>query len=110
MRSAYLYRKLDEKIYMDQTKGFKAECQEHKVLWLQHTLYRLKQAGLTWWHILNKSMKELGFYQISFNARIFLHKDKSSHITIVIVYVDNTLFCGPNKAIVNKLKFQFMKK
>ena len=48
VRSAYLYGKLTEEIYMKQPKGFRVPGQEHKVLRLLHALYGLKQAGLAW--------------------------------------------------------------
>jgi Reverse transcriptase (RNA-dependent DNA polymerase) len=48
VRNAYLYGKLDEKIYMRQPEGFNARGQENKVIRLQHALYGLKQAGLAW--------------------------------------------------------------
>ena len=46
VRTAYLYRKLDEEIYMHQPKGFIARGQESKVIHLKRALYGLKQAGL----------------------------------------------------------------
>ena len=49
VKSAYLYGKLDEEIYMRQPEGFKARGMENKVLRLQRALYSLKQAGLAWW-------------------------------------------------------------
>ena len=48
VRTAYLYRKLDEEIYMCQPKGFIARGQESKVIHLKRALYGLKQAGLAW--------------------------------------------------------------
>jgi Reverse transcriptase (RNA-dependent DNA polymerase) len=44
VHNAYLYGKLDEKIYMRQPEGFKVRGQENKVI--QRALYGLKQAGL----------------------------------------------------------------
>ncbi len=61
VRNVYLYGGLDEEIYMTQPKGFAVKGQERKVLWVRRALYRLKQAGLAWWHALNKSMKLMGF-------------------------------------------------
>ena len=46
VRSAYLYGKLDEEIYMEQLEGFAAPRSECKVLHLWCALYGLKQAGL----------------------------------------------------------------
>ena len=42
VRTAYLYGKLDEKIYMHQPKGFIARGQESKVICLKRALYSLK--------------------------------------------------------------------
>ena len=55
-------------------------------------------------------MVELGFKHLSSNAGTFTYKDRDSTLVLVMVYVDDTLFCGPNKALVAKLKAQFMKK
>ena len=46
VRTAYLYGKLDEEIYMQQPEGFIARGQESKVIGLCKALYGLKQAGL----------------------------------------------------------------
>jgi Reverse transcriptase (RNA-dependent DNA polymerase) len=44
--TAYLYGKLDEKIYMCQPEGFITTGLESKVIRLQQAIYGLKQAGL----------------------------------------------------------------
>ena len=74
VKSAYLYGKLDKEIYIEQPEGFKIPGQENKVLHLQCTLYRLKQARLAWWWTLNESMRELVFKCLKSNTRIFLFK------------------------------------
>ena len=63
VRTAYLYGKLDEEIYMHQPEGFIAIArgQESKVIHLKRALYGLKQAGLAWWKELSNSMTDLGF-------------------------------------------------
>ena len=110
VRSAYLYGKLDEEIYMEQPEGFAVPRQEHKVLRLWCALYGLKQAGLAWWHTLNESLKELGFERLKSEAGIFFYKKKGTNIVIGIIYVDDALFCSPNKAVVDAIKAQFMRK
>jgi hypothetical protein len=62
MCNAYLYGKLSEEIYIEQLEGYKSPGKEHKVLCLHKALYDLKQASLTWWHILDCFIKNLGFY------------------------------------------------
>ena len=49
VKTAFLYGKLDEEIYMEQPEGFKIKGQEHKVLRLCRAIYGLKQAALAWW-------------------------------------------------------------
>jgi len=110
IRSAYLYGKLDEEIYMEQPKGFAVPGQERKVLCLWCALYGLKQASLAWWHTLNESLKELGFEHLKSEAGIFFYKKKGTNIVIGIIYVDDALFCGPNNAVVDAIKAQFMHK
>ena len=106
--STYLYGKLDEEIYMEQPKGFAVPGQEHKVLRLWRALYGLKQAGLAWWHTLDESLKELGFECLKSEAGIFFYKKKGTNVVVGIIYVDDALFCGPNKAVVDSINAQFM--
>ena len=108
--STYLYGKLTEEIYMKQPKGFRVPGQEDKVLCLLRALYDLKQAGLAWWETLNESMKELGFEHLKSDAGIFLYQKKGTNIVVAVIYVDDALFCGPTKAIVDEIKGLFMKK
>jgi len=103
IQSAYLYGKLDKEIYMEQPKGFAVPRQEHKVLCLWCALY-----GLAWWRTLNESLKELGFECLKSEAGIFFYKKKGTNIVIGIIYIDDALFCGPNKAVVDVIKVQFM--
>ena len=92
---------------MKQSKGFRVSGQEHKVLHLLHALYGLEQAGLTLWKTLNKSMKELRFECLKSDAGIFLCQKKGTNIVVAVIYVDNTLFCHPTKAIVDEIKGLF---
>jgi len=110
VRNAYLYGILDEEIYMEQPEGFIAKGQERKVLRLKRALYGLKQAGLAWWRALNKSMVELGFKRLSADAGIFVYKAKDGRIVVAVIYVDDALFCGRDKSLIDELKAKFMKK
>lgn len=110
VRNVYLYGELDEEIYMEQPEGFKVKGQEHKKLRLLRALYGLKQAGHAWWSTLDKSMKELGFKCIHSDAGIFVHKAKDGRLVYVIVYVDDALFCGKDRALVLEMKAKFMKR
>ena len=111
VRSAYLYGKLDEEIYMEQPEGFRKPGTEHKVFKLKRALYGLKQAGLAWWRTLSESMTLMGFKRLSNDAGIYVYKRHSDgKLVVVIVYVDDALFCGKDKKLVAKLKARFMQK
>ena len=107
VKNAFLYGKLDKEIYMEQPEGFKIKGQENKVLCLNRALYRLKQAALSWWKELARSMKKLGFKRLSSDAGLFVYKTKTDLI-VAVVYVDNTMFFGKNKTLVMKKKQEFM--
>ena len=71
VKTAFLYGKLDEEIYMQQPEGFKLKGQENKVLRLRRAIYGLKQAALAWWKELESSMKRLGFKRTASDAGVF---------------------------------------
>ena len=50
------------------------------------------------------------FEHLKSKAGIFFYKKKGTNMVIGIIYVDEALFCGPNKAIVDSIKVQFMRK
>jgi hypothetical protein len=106
VKTAFLYGELNEELYMEQPKGFKVKGQEGKVLCLKHAIYRLKQATLAWWKVLDKSMGELGFTCLHSDSSIFVNKDQS---IIVIIYVDDVLFLNADKKKLLNTKEQFMK-
>jgi hypothetical protein len=53
--------------------------------------------------MLDHSMKDLGFRRLVFNAGLFIKYNNGERI-VVVVYIDDALFCGSNKAKVLKAK------
>ena len=49
-------------------------------------------------------MKKLGFEWIKSDPGIFLYKRKGFLTVVAIVYIDNTVFCGPSKTIFDEIK------
>jgi hypothetical protein len=109
VKTAFLYGELDEDIYMEQPQGFRIPGREHDVLKLHRALYGLKQAGLAWWRTLKESMKELGFENLDSDAGLFLYRSEHGFV-IAVIYVDDSIFCGPNTALVMELKKKFMQR
>ena len=94
---------------MEQPEGFRVQGQEHFVLRLKRALYGLKQAGLAWWRMLRESMLELGFEGLVSDAGLFIFRNEHSFV-IAVIYVDDSLFCGPNAELVKELKNKFMQR
>jgi hypothetical protein len=111
VRNAYLYGELDEELYMEQPEGFTAPgtSKESHVLRLLRALYGLKQAGLAWWRALKQSMEEMGFVSLTSDAGIFIYR-KNGFLVVAVIYVDDAIFCGPNKALVIAVKEAFMRR
>jgi len=89
---------------MKQPEGFTARGQGSKVMCLLCALYGLKQATLQWWRELKAFMKTMGFHQASSDARVFIYKHPDRRLVITLVYVDDGLFLGADKALVDSKK------
>jgi Reverse transcriptase (RNA-dependent DNA polymerase) len=92
---------------MRQPEGFKVRGQENKVIRLQRALYQTSWISLV--EGVELSMNELGFKCLVSDANLFVCKD-FKEIIIAIVYVDNAMFFGKNKAQVDSKKKLFIDK
>ena len=105
--TAFLYGDLTETIFMKQPEGFAIKGQEHKVLRLKKALYGLKQASNSWWKALCKSLKRYGFKSTRSDAGIFIFRYGKDYV-ILIIYVDDLAFGGPNTRLTRKKKAEIM--
>ena len=95
---------------MEQPEGFKIIGQERKVLRLRQAIYGLKQAALAWWRKLAASLKEMGFTRLYSDAGLFIARHADGVFVIIVAYVDDILFAGPNKSAIASKKQLFMTK
>ena len=109
VKTAFLFRELEEEIYMDQPEGFVVKGKEFKVCRLWKAIYSLKQAVLQWNKQLHKDLLEMGF-TCSLSDPGTYFKIISQDIIILLVYVDDALFMGSNKTQVLTHKKQFMQR
>ena len=56
-----------------------------------------------------QSMEDLGFECLNSDAGVFLYRKKGNSC-IAVIYVNDSFFTGPNKALNQQLKEAFMKK
>jgi len=108
VKTTFLFGELDEEIYLEQPKGFIIKGQKKKVCHLRKVIYGLKQAALQWNKQLHKSLLEMGFLKCKSDPGTYF-KITSEDLIVLLIYVDDALFMGSNKAQVLGHKSQFMK-
>ena len=113
--TAYLYRSLDNDIYMKNPEGYKmpeaydSTSQSMYSIKLQRSLYRLKQSRRMWCNRLSEYLLMEGFVHNPICPCVFI-KNSESRFAIVVVYVDDlNLFGTPEELTktTNYLKNEF---
>jgi len=102
IKSAFLNGDLNEEVWMMPPPSIGLD---RKVLPLLTSLYRLKQAPLTWFERLSSARTELGFLSCSFDLCVFISHDYN---IIIVVYVDDIPTVG-RKSYVRKV-YQYLTK
>ena len=87
VKTAFLYRDIDEEIYVEQLTGL--EDGTGRVCRLNKALYGLKQSPRIWYNTLSTFLEGLGFTALSSDIGVFT----KGHVYIAI-YVDDLLVMG----------------
>ncbi|CAK1584992.1 unnamed protein product [Parnassius mnemosyne] len=91
VKTAFLYRNLEQVIYMKQPEGF--DDGSGKVCKLDKTLYGLKQAPSMWnERVTTHFEKKIGLINTDDDPCIYYNKDKS-----IMLFVDDGLIAGKNE-------------
>ena len=113
--TAYLYRSLDNDIYMKISEGYRIlEAYNSKFrsmysIKLQRSLYELKQSGRMWYNRLSEYLLKEGFENNQICPCVFIKKSESG-FAIVAVYVDDFNLVGTPEVLTktaNYLKNEF---
>ncbi|GKD25122.1 putative ribonuclease H-like domain-containing protein [Tanacetum coccineum] len=97
VKSAFLYGKIDEEVYVSQPPGFlDSKCPE-KVYKVVKALYGLHQAPRAWYATLSTFLLKNGYRRGTIDKTLFLKKDKHD-IILVQVYVDDIIFGSTKKS------------
>jgi Reverse transcriptase (RNA-dependent DNA polymerase) len=102
--SAYLNGELDpdEEIYMEFPPSYKPQGM-NTILWLQKTLYGLKQASRCWYNSLSQALTNLGFSVSQANPGVF-HTKEEGKLLILAIHVDDCTFTGPSRRLLEAYK------
>ncbi|GJT38006.1 putative ribonuclease H-like domain-containing protein [Tanacetum coccineum] len=97
MKSAFLYSKIDEEVYVSQPPGFIDPKYPKKVYKVVKALYFLHQATRAWYATLSTFLLKSGYKRRTIDKTLFIKKDKND-IMLVQVYVDDIIFGSTKKS------------
>lgn len=103
VKTAFLNGELDEKIYMEQPKGFVVKGLEIKVNKLVKSLYGLKQAPTQWHEKFDHTILSYGFKINECDKCVYIKISNNNHV-FVCLYVDDMLIMGTSNDIIISTK------
>jgi hypothetical protein len=103
IKTAFLYGKLNEEIYMEQPEGFTKRGQENQVCRLKKAIYGLKQASHTWNEKLRITLLEQGFKRMRSNAGVYIYSHDHAEVNL-IVYIDDFLYMSLSLSEIKRMK------
>ncbi|KAI3795101.1 hypothetical protein L1987_37746 [Smallanthus sonchifolius] len=98
VKSAFLYGKVHEEVYVTQPPGFEDPHNINKVYKLDKALYGLYQAPRAWYETLSKHLLSNGFDRGQIDSTLFIRK-AGGDILLVQVYVDDIIFGSTNEGM-----------
>ncbi|GJY49354.1 putative ribonuclease H-like domain-containing protein [Tanacetum coccineum] len=100
VKSAFLYGKIEEEVYVYQPLGFEDPDFPDRVYKVEKALYGLHQAPRTWYETLSTYLLDNGFQRGKIDKTLFVKRYKGD-ILLVQVYVDDINFGSTKKELCN---------
>ncbi|GKE38669.1 putative ribonuclease H-like domain-containing protein, partial [Tanacetum coccineum] len=98
VKSAFLYEKIKEEVYVCQPPGFEDPNFTDRVYKVEKALYGLHQAPKAWYETLLTYLLDNRFQRGKIDKTLFIRRDKSD-ILLVQVYVDDIIFSSTKKSL-----------
>lgn len=100
---------LEEKIYVEQPQGFIVQGQEDKVLKPKKALYGLKQVPRAWYSRIDSYFTDQGFRRSKSEPTLYIETQGTYDTLIVSLYVDDLIYTGNIKKMIEDFKEDMMK-
>ncbi|GJV27880.1 putative ribonuclease H-like domain-containing protein [Tanacetum coccineum] len=97
VKSAFLYGKIKEEVYVYQPLGFEDLNFPDRVSKVEKALYGLHQAPRAWYETLSTYLLDNGFQRGKIDKTLFMRRDKDD-ILLIQVYVDDIIFGSTKKS------------
>ncbi|GKA09146.1 putative ribonuclease H-like domain-containing protein [Tanacetum coccineum] len=98
VKSAFLYGKIEEEVYVCQTPRFEDPDFLDRLYKVEKSLYGLDQALRAWYETLLTYLLDNGFQRGKIDMTLFIRRVKSN-ILLVQVYVDDIIFGSTKKSL-----------
>ncbi|GKA66173.1 putative ribonuclease H-like domain-containing protein [Tanacetum coccineum] len=98
VKSAFLYEKIKEEVYVCQPPGFEDPDFPDRVYKVEKALYGLHQAPRAWYETLSTYLLDNGFQRGKIDKTLFIKRHKGD-ILLVQVYVDDIIFGSTKKEL-----------
>ena len=99
---AYLNSNIDVILYIEALTGYKIVG---KVYVLRKTIHKLKQLARQWSKNLNRRIIKTGLKRLMSDYLAFVKNLGTSKVVIIVVYIENFPFFGPDPTEINIVKF-----
>ncbi|GKA61115.1 putative ribonuclease H-like domain-containing protein, partial [Tanacetum coccineum] len=109
VKSAFLYGKIEEEVYVYQPPGFEDPEFPDKVYKVEKALYGLHQAPRAWYETLSTYLLDNGFQRGQIDKTLFIKRVKGD-ILLVQVYVDDIIFGSTKKGLCTEFEKLMHKK
>jgi hypothetical protein len=112
VKTAFLYSPIQELLYLKRPPGLSATVMP-PIVKLNKCIYGLKQAAYEWRHLLDKTLKQLGFTQLLTDACLYKIHHSINNIReflILGVFVDDILCLGTSTSIISWFQNQLSTK
>ncbi|GKB88789.1 putative ribonuclease H-like domain-containing protein [Tanacetum coccineum] len=100
VKSAFLYGKIKEEVYVCQPPGFEDPDFPDRVYKVEKSLYGLHQAPRAWYETLSTYLLDNGFQREKIDKTLFIKRHKGD-ILLVQVYVDDIIYGSTKKELCN---------
>nr|GEU35485.1 putative ribonuclease H-like domain-containing protein [Tanacetum cinerariifolium] len=103
VKSAFIYGRSEEEVYVCQPSGFEDPDHPNKVYKVVKALYGLHQAPRAWYETLANYILSNGFHKGKIDQTLFI-KRQNGDILLVQLYVDDIIFGSTKKELCNEFE------
>ncbi|GKF27247.1 putative ribonuclease H-like domain-containing protein, partial [Tanacetum coccineum] len=107
VKSAFLYGKIEEEVYVCQPPGFEDPDFPDRVYKVEKALYGLHQALRAWYETLSTYLLDNGFQRGKIDKTLFIRRDKGD---ILLVQVYDIIFGSTKKSLCTEFEKMMHKK